>query len=84
MKPSDLKFDVCLFELHDLMRAKGDVGTISNIVMETIIIHKLAHCHGHKYYESLNYVMIICMLIMMLSMAIMMRTKIWTSNMRRL
>ena len=31
VKPSDPKFDECLFELRDLMRAKGDVGTISNI-----------------------------------------------------
>ena len=54
MKPSDPKFDECLFELRDLMRAKGDVGTISNIIMKTIRIHKLAHCHGHKSNESLE------------------------------
>ena len=53
MKPSDPKFDECLFELRDLMRAKGDVGTISSIVTEAIRIHKLAHCHVHKSNESL-------------------------------
>ena len=36
------------------MRAKGDVGTISIIIIETIRIHKLAHCHGHKSNESIE------------------------------
>ena len=54
MKPSDPKFDECLFELSGLMRAKGDVGTIFNIITGTISIHKLAHCHGHKSNESLE------------------------------
>ena len=34
MKPSDSKFDECLFELRDLMHAKDDAGTISNIIKE--------------------------------------------------
>ena len=54
MKPSDPKFDECLFEFRDLMHAKGDVGTISNIITKTIRIHKLAHCHGHKSNKSLD------------------------------
>ena len=53
MEPSDPKFDECLFELRDLMRAKGNVGVISGIISETIRIHKLEHCHGHKSNESL-------------------------------
>ena len=32
MKPSDPNFDDCLFELRDLMGAKGDVGVISSII----------------------------------------------------
>ena len=32
MNPSDPKFGDCLFELHDLMRVKGDVGVISSII----------------------------------------------------
>ena len=35
MKPSDPKFDECLFELCDLMHAKGNVGFISSIISET-------------------------------------------------
>jgi len=54
MKPSDHKFDDCLFELRDLMRAKGDVGVISIIISQVIIIHKYAHCHGHTSNESLS------------------------------
>ena len=51
--PSDPKFDDCLFELRDLMRAKGDVITISNIIVEAIRIHKFEHCHDHNPNESL-------------------------------
>ena len=54
MKPSDPKFDKCIFELHNLMCAKGDVGTISNVIMKTIRIHKLAHCHDYRSKESLD------------------------------
>ena len=54
MKPSDPKFDDCLFELCNLMRAKGDVGIISNIISEVIRIHKDSHCHVHKSNESLS------------------------------
>ena len=53
MKPSDPKFDECLFELRDLMRAKSDVGTISNNIMETIRIHKIAHWQDHKSNKSI-------------------------------
>ena len=42
-----------LFELCDLLRAKCDVGTISNIIMEAIRLHKLAHCHNHETNESI-------------------------------
>ena len=55
MSPNDPKFDDCLFELRDLMRAKGDVRTISNIIMETVRIHKLEHCHDHETNESVNH-----------------------------
>ena len=48
MKPSDPKFDDCLFELCDLMRAKGDVGVISSIISQVIRIHKDAHCYCHN------------------------------------
>ena len=37
MKPSDPIFDDCLFELRDLMCAKGDVRIISNIMMLIIV-----------------------------------------------
>ena len=48
MSPNDPKFGDCLFELRDLMSAKGDVGIISNIISEVIRIHKDAHYHDHK------------------------------------
>ena len=48
MMPSDPKFDDYLFELRDLMRAKGDVITINNIIVEAIHIHNLEHCHDHN------------------------------------
>src|SRR3989337_90355 len=54
MNPNDPKFDECLLELRDLMRAKGDVGVISIIISQIIRIHKHAHCHGHKSNESLS------------------------------
>jgi hypothetical protein len=51
MKPSDPNFDDCLFELRDLMRAKGDVGTISDIIIEAIRIHNPKHGHYHETNE---------------------------------
>ena len=54
MKPNDPNFDDCLFELRDLMRAKGDVRVISSIISQVIRIHKDAHCHDHKTNESLS------------------------------
>src|SRR3954463_4458265 len=47
MNSSDPSFGDCLFELTNLMRAKGDVGIISNIIFETIRIHKDNHCNDH-------------------------------------
>jgi hypothetical protein len=35
------------------MRAKGDVTTINNIIIEALRIHKLEHCHDHNPNESL-------------------------------
>ena len=58
MSTSDPKFDDCLFELGDLMRAKGDVGIISNIISEVIRIHKDAHYYGHKNATFLCGVMV--------------------------
>ena len=52
MNPSDPKFGDCLFEPHDLMRAKGDVGVISSIISQVIRIHKDAYCYGHTSNES--------------------------------
>ena len=54
MNPNDPKFGDCLFQLCNLMRAKGDVGIISNIISEVIRIHKDEHCHGHTCNESLS------------------------------
>ena len=54
MNPSDTKFGDCLFELRDLMRAKGDVGIISNIISEAIRIHRDEHCQNHISNESLS------------------------------
>jgi hypothetical protein len=54
MKPSDPNFDNCLFELRDLMRAKGDVRTISNIITEAVRIHKLDHCHETNEFIALG------------------------------
>ena len=47
MNSNDPKFGDCLFELTDLMRAKGDVGIISNIISEAIRIHNDEHCDDH-------------------------------------
>ena len=54
MSPNYPKFGDCLFELRDLMRAKGDVGIISKIISKVIRIHRDAHCHDHKTNESLS------------------------------
>ena len=37
------------------MRAKGDVTTINNIIIEAIHIHKLEYCHGRNSKESLGF-----------------------------
>ena len=47
MNSSDPSFGDCLFELTNLMRAKGDVRIISNIISEAIRIHKDDHCDDH-------------------------------------
>ena len=47
MSSNDPKFGDCLFELTNLMCAKGDVGIISNIISEAIRIHKDEHCDDH-------------------------------------
>ena len=47
IKPNDPNFDKYLFELRNLMRAKGDVRTISNIITEAIQTHSLEQCHTH-------------------------------------
>ena len=36
MSPNDPKFGDCLFELRYLMRAKGDVGIISSIILKSL------------------------------------------------
>ena len=54
MNPNDPKFGDCLFELRDLMHAKGDVVIISNINLEAIIIHRDEHCKNHISNESLS------------------------------
>ena len=41
-------FGDCLFELTNLMRAKGDVGIISDIISKAIKIHKEDHCQTHS------------------------------------
>ena len=56
INPNDPMFGDCLFELHDLLCAKGDVRIISNIILEVIIIHKYEHCHDHTSNESLSLV----------------------------
>ena len=47
MNSSDPSFGDCLFELTNLMRAKGDVGIISNIISKAIRIRKDNHSNDH-------------------------------------
>ena len=47
MNSNDPMFGDCLFELTNLMRAKGDVGIISNIISKAIRIYKDDHCQNH-------------------------------------
>ena len=54
MNSNYLKFGDCLFELTNLMRAKGDVGIISNTISEAIRIHKDEDCDDHLSNESLS------------------------------
>ena len=54
MNPNDPDFGDCLFEVTNLMRAKGDVGIISNIISEAIRIHRDEHCQNHISNESLS------------------------------
>ena len=54
MKSNDPKFGDCLFELSNLIRAKGDFGIISNIISEAIRIHKIEYCDDHLSNESLS------------------------------
>ena len=51
MSSNDPKFGDCLFELTNLVSAKGDVGIISNIISEVIRIHRDEHCYGHTSNE---------------------------------
>ena len=48
MNTSDPMFGDRLFELTNLMRAKGNVGIISDIISEAIKIHKQDHCQTHS------------------------------------
>ena len=48
MNSNDPMFGDCLFKLTNLMRAKGDVGIISDIISEAIKIHKEDHCRTHS------------------------------------
>ena len=48
MNSNDPNFGDCLFKLTNLMRAKGDVGIISDIISEAIKIHKQDHCQTHS------------------------------------
>ena len=47
MNSNDPMFGDYLFELTNLMRAKGDVGINSNIISEAIRIHKDNHNNYH-------------------------------------
>src|SRR3954471_10528853 len=47
MNFSDPSFGDCLFELTNLMHAKGNVGIISDIISEATRIHKGNHFHDH-------------------------------------
>ena len=48
MNSNDPMFGDCLFELTNLMRAKGNVGIISDIISEAIKIHRQDHCQNHS------------------------------------
>ena len=48
MNSNDPMFGDCLFELTNLMGAKGDVGIISDITSEAIKIRKQDHCQTHS------------------------------------
>ena len=48
MNTSDPILGDRLFELTNLMRAKGDVGIIGHIISEAIKIHKQDHCQTHS------------------------------------
>ena len=54
MNSNDPKFGDCLFELTNLMRAKGYVGSVSNIISEAIRIHRDEHYQYHISNESLS------------------------------
>ena len=47
MNSSDPSFGDCLFELTNLMSAKGNVGIIRDIISEAIRIHKGNHFDDH-------------------------------------
>ena len=53
MKQTDPNFDKCLFELRDLVSAKGNVITINNIIVEAIRMHTYEHCHSQNSDEIL-------------------------------
>ena len=48
MNSNDPMFGDCLFELTNLMCAKGNVGIISDIISEAIKIHKEDHYQTHS------------------------------------
>ena len=48
MNTSDPMFGDRLFELTNLMRDKGEVGIIGDIISEAIRIHKQDHCQTHS------------------------------------
>ena len=54
MCSNDPNFGDCLFELTNLTRAKGDVGIISNIILQAIRIHRDEYCYDHTSNESLS------------------------------
>ena len=47
MNFNDPMFGNCLFELTNLMRAKGNVGIISDIISKATRFHKGDHCQTH-------------------------------------
>ena len=75
MNYSDPSFGDCLFELTNLMRAKGNVGIISDIISEAIRIHKGNHCDDRlsnelPLQELINHKMILNMDTMMKMMIV--------------